>query len=60
MIDPYTLNEIVQGRGSASKADAYLMGSHIYGDIGSYQPSWQQPNTPKPLESPYFGKDNKK
>jgi hypothetical protein len=60
MTDPYTMNEIVKGMGSASKADAYLMGANIYGDLGSYKPNWQQPNTPKPLESPYFGKNNKK
>ena len=55
MVNPAMMHDLVSGMGSATKADAYLMGANIYGDIGSYKPNWQQPNTIKPLEMPKFG-----
>jgi len=53
-IDPAAMDERVQGRGAASKAQAHLMGNSIYGDLPSFNPQWVQPNTPKPFEMPTF------
>ena len=53
-IDPYLMDQRVQGRGQASKAQAYLMGNSIYGDLAGFNPQWRQPKSPKPTDMPTF------
>ena len=54
-IDPALMDQRVQGRGAASKAQAYMMGNSIYGDLAGFNPQWTQPQSPKPTKMPNFG-----
>jgi hypothetical protein len=54
-IDPAIMDQRVQGRGAASKAQAYMMGNSIYGDLAGFNPQWTQPQSRKPTQMPNFG-----
>jgi len=54
LIDPAAMDARVQARGAASKAQAYMMGNSIYGDLAGFNPQWTQPQSPKPTKMPTF------
>jgi hypothetical protein len=54
-IDPAIMDKRVQERGAASKAQAYMMGNSIYGDLASFNPQWTQTQSRKPTQMPNFG-----
>ena len=54
-IDPAKMDARIQGRAQASKAQAYMMGNSIYGDLAGFNPQWNQPQSPKKTQMPNFG-----
>ena len=54
-IDPAKMDARIQGRAQASKAQAYMIGNSIYGDLAGFNPQWNQPQSPKKPQMPNFG-----